>query len=304
MVYLNKNNNQFETDVNRREIAEHQLNGFGCITYVDKYFNNEYKLHWHDEFELSFVAEGSIRIFAGKQSFLLKEGDGAFINSAVIHNYACGEKNVRCVMPNILFDSTMISGNDAFLYTKYVKPILCSPEISYLIFNKSDIGSVPVLKKMQEIFEAADKQEWGYELNVRSMLSSLFLVLFDRMKGIAPDIVVSQSISSKIVSLRLMTEFIRQNISLPLTVKDIADSGSVSVRECQRYFSEYMNTSPNKYVTLVRMEKAKKLLAYSALSVNEICGLCGYLNSSYFSEVFGKHYGVSPLTFRKNFLSQ
>ncbi|WP_407645396.1 helix-turn-helix domain-containing protein [Halanaerobium kushneri] len=54
------------------------------------------------------------------------------------------------------------------------------------------------------------------------------------------------------------------------------------------------------YLTETRMKKAKELLLNSQLKVYEISKKVGYKSSNYFSQVFKKHTGNSPLEYRQN----
>jgi len=49
----------------------------------------------------------------------------------------------------------------------------------------------------------------------------------------------------------------------------------------------------------LRIEKAKRLLLYTSLSITEIALDVGFSSSQYFSRVFSKAEGVDPRTFRK-----
>lgn len=51
---------------------------------------------------------------------------------------------------------------------------------------------------------------------------------------------------------------------------------------------------PVRYLTHLRLNKAKELLLTGRYSVTEVAELCGYENVYYFSNVFKKHLGVSP----------
>ena len=44
----------------------------------------------------------------------------------------------------------------------------------------------------------------------------------------------------------------------------------------------------------------KTLLSETKLPVSEIASLCGFADYNYFSRVFKKKYGISPITIRKN----
>lgn len=54
-----------------------------------------------------------------------------------------------------------------------------------------------------------------------------------------------------------------------------------------------------QYVSQVRMNKAKELLANPIFKVAQVAELVGYLDQRYFTEVFKKTWGLSPQEYRK-----
>lgn len=66
-------------------------------------------------------------------------------------------------------------------------------------------------------------------------------------------------------------------------------------------FCKAYGIPPVKYVTNLRIERAKELLITGLYSVTEIAGLCGFRNVYYFSNVFKKQVGISPKDFRQGF---
>ena len=56
------------------------------------------------------------------------------------------------------------------------------------------------------------------------------------------------------------------------------------------------------YLTNIRMEKAKKLLLSTALSVAEVAERSGYGDYRVFTKVFKKNEGITPSQFRRDFL--
>ena len=54
-----------------------------------------------------------------------------------------------------------------------------------------------------------------------------------------------------------------------------------------------------EYLTDFRLQKACELLKDKTQKVKDIGLLVGYENISYFSQVFVKHYGVTPNEYRK-----
>ena len=64
-------------------------------------------------------------------------------------------------------------------------------------------------------------------------------------------------------------------------------------------FKEDTGTSPYAYVLGIRLERSAELLALSELSVSEVAERVGFCDPLYFSKLFKKKYGASPLKFRR-----
>ena len=81
----------------------------------------------------------------------------------------------------------------------------------------------------------------------------------------------------------VLKDFIIKNYNEDINLNLIADN---------------MNYSPG-YLTNLRMHKAQQLLINDpSLSVRQIGEMCGYHDQGYFSRIFKKHTGKSPLEFR------
>lgn len=59
-------------------------------------------------------------------------------------------------------------------------------------------------------------------------------------------------------------------------------------------FKETTGYSPNKYLTKIRIDRAKQLLSNEGLTVKETGEIVGYTDINYFGRVFKKETGVSP----------
>ncbi len=65
-----------------------------------------------------------------------------------------------------------------------------------------------------------------------------------------------------------------------------------------RTFKEKYGTTVNNYIIEKRINKAKELLRYSDMSVNEISKECGFSDQNYFSRTFRNKEGMSPIKYR------
>lgn len=68
------------------------------------------------------------------------------------------------------------------------------------------------------------------------------------------------------------------------------------------YFSELFaakyKMSPVKYVTKLKLDRAKELLITGKYSIGEISEMCGFSSVYYFSSVFKKSVGISPKNYK------
>lgn len=63
-------------------------------------------------------------------------------------------------------------------------------------------------------------------------------------------------------------------------------------------FKKIVGQSPQKYLTYIRMEKAKKMLVESDMHIADIAYVVGYQNPLYFSKAFKRHTGITPSKYR------
>ncbi len=101
-------------------------------------------------------------------------------------------------------------------------------------------------------------------------------------------------------NLKKALKYIALHYSEPISLDDLCACCNVSKQQLIRYFKEYLKTTPTKYINEYKMFHAKEMLIeYPQLSVNEISLELGFDNQHYFSRVFKKTTGSSPLQYRK-----
>jgi signal transduction histidine kinase/DNA-binding response OmpR family regulator/ligand-binding sensor domain-containing protein len=72
----------------------------------------------------------------------------------------------------------------------------------------------------------------------------------------------------------------------------------MSHSQLHRKLDALTGCSPNKFIRLVRLNKAKELLANPSLSIAHIALECGYNDAGYFARVFKQEFGVTPQEWR------
>lgn len=92
--------------------------------------------------------------------------------------------------------------------------------------------------------------------------------------------------------------YINANYSRSIGLEDIASVVGLSPAYLSRLFKKEMGRTVIDYLTLVRIEAAKRLLWEGKASLEEIAEAAGFKEVTYFSRVFKREVGVSPGVFR------
>lgn len=95
-------------------------------------------------------------------------------------------------------------------------------------------------------------------------------------------------------------KIIDYNFDRDITVKKVADTMHLDSAYLTRKFAQKYSVAPKEYLLEKRMELAKRLLTQTDATVKEISGSVGYDDSLYFSRIFKKKEGLSPLAYRKH----
>ncbi|MFC9601284.1 bifunctional transcriptional activator/DNA repair enzyme AdaA [Peribacillus butanolivorans] len=99
--------------------------------------------------------------------------------------------------------------------------------------------------------------------------------------------------------IELITEWIEQHYSEPLTLNTLADISHGSPYHLQRLFKRVKGLSPTEYIQQLRLEKAIRMLESSEQPVTEIGLAVGFSSTPYFITLFKKKTGYTPSGYRK-----
>ena len=99
--------------------------------------------------------------------------------------------------------------------------------------------------------------------------------------------------------IRQVKEYIEQQYVDPdLSLNEVAAQANLSPSHFSAVFSQETCQTFKEYLTQIRINKAKELLRMTALRSSDIAYRVGYNDPHYFSSVFKKHTGLSPIEFR------
>ena len=97
-------------------------------------------------------------------------------------------------------------------------------------------------------------------------------------------------------------QYINQNYNdYNLTAQHLSGKFGITPSYFSRIFNEYANCAFPDYLSNVRLEESRKLLLQNPkASIQEICTEVGYTNTSYYTALFKKRYGITPGKYRQN----
>lgn len=141
------------------------------------------------------------------------------------------------------------------------------------------------------ILKPVNYEEFG------SCIDRLKIALYENRKTEEQDAQEERTITGII---RYMQEHLDKEISLNI----LADEFHLSSQYISQLFKSEIGVNFLAYLTSIRMERAKKLLLATSLSIGEISEKCGYADYRVFTKAFKKEEGSTPSQYRRNFLEK
>jgi len=246
------------------EIVENITNVFdgnlkpGILPY--KYAGREY-----DAFV--YYISGKTKYYFDNYEFLAQKGNVLYLAKGAKYSMEVLE-NVSFICIDFNFLKSDHSRNSE-IFTSFpdgTKNLFL--KVMYLWLNKSPIHNVEIIKYIYELYIQC--------LKVQSKPYS----------------------KSNILYLKAMN-FISENYcNSELSILQLSEHLNISPMHLRRIFNNEMNMSPTKFITYLRIEKAKALLINSNCSIAEISNNVGIKDPYYFSKMFKKEIGISPYNYR------
>ena len=94
-------------------------------------------------------------------------------------------------------------------------------------------------------------------------------------------------------------DFLAASLDQPVSLEDAAGEACLSPFHYHRMFARAFGETPHDFLTRLRIDRAKQLLARDHLPVTEVCLAVGYESLGSFSVRFRSLVGCSPSEFRR-----
>lgn len=246
-------------------------------------------LHWHNDLQLTVVTHGKINIKIAGQNVILKENEGLFINTNIVHEIEDKEEDASFYCWNIgLPDAT------DYVNFKYVNEIINQIDFHPFMKLTTEIQDERILiEKVKHVGGLFEERGAHYQLNI---LSEYYVCLKQLITLIDRD----QSINDYFFDPRVKDciNYIQEHYEHKIGMHDLSNVSEISNSETIKLFKKYVGLTPFQYLLHYRLEKAAKQLTLTSNNVTEVAMGCGFSTTSYFIQVFKEKYHVTTKQFQ------
>ena len=253
--------------------------------------------------ELIYIKEGTMYITEEGEEYTCPPGSIIFFRPGRVHSFATGEDIVH--QPHVHFD--FFRREDSETVQIMVKlPVVISPreqgrldEAKQFVFTK-DFPTVIQLKNplvfeqqlMDLIREYNDRSPYR-EIMLQGSFTCLWATLCREYEWSRNSIFPQHQ-----EEMEFIKQYLSDHAEEEVSLDDLAARVNLSKYHMLRIFKLSYHETPIQYHTRLRLTKARDLVLYSMMSVNEISEQLGFSSIHSFSRWFKNLTGVSPAYYR------
>ena len=101
-----------------------------------------------------------------------------------------------------------------------------------------------------------------------------------------------------------LTRYLQEHLAEEISLSVLAEQFHLSAQYISQLFKSEIGVNFLAYLTNIRMERAKKLLLTTSLSIAQVSEQSGYGDYRVFTKVFKKSEGITPSQYRRDFLEK
>ncbi|RCX16047.1 AraC-like DNA-binding protein [Anaerobacterium chartisolvens] len=251
--------------------------------------------HWHPEYELSLVCEGSVGMGRNSEYRVLKKGDIAFCGVGDLHYF--NSKGMHSTVVTIIFRPELL-GNavDLSAYKQSTIPLLDSAAVEELKLEASALNEMTYC--IDSIYKEMSAQRHDYKLFVKADLIKLFGLFSRHIPKSAIELDGNTAGPRSITLVQSAMKYIENNYSQDISLDEISEYLKISPFYFSRIFSSVTGLTYKNYLNKTRVEKAHNLLETTTMSVTDIAYECGYNSLRTFNRAFKELKGSTPSSLR------
>ncbi|MCS7458990.1 AraC family transcriptional regulator [Paenibacillus doosanensis] len=258
------------------------------ILYKNAEKGSVYPNHKHPMFEILYVETGEMSEWVNGVEYRLRAGDFILVNSGVLH-YPEAHEESRFF--NFHFDVEPREVHSLFHQMR--RPIVSmrqTPEIEAEIRQS--------MQRLIELFRTQDELAFTQKMMMQSIMMQFLAFLIEKI--VIPEMNDDSPASNSKHLIATEAAYLLETYggSERLLIAELSEKLHVHRNYITSCFKQVYGMSPKHYLTKVRVEKAKKLLQETTMSVEEIAEELTFSSSAYFCKFFRMQVGSTPFQYR------
>lgn len=244
----------------------------------------------HDFWELVYADKGDVTVFADDKSFVLEQGNVIFHKPNEWHNVRANgvdAANITIITFASPSKAMRFFENKILSVGQKQKELLSKIVSEYTNAFKTPLND-PYTTHLERRSDAAVASEQLIKLFLCE-----FLILFLRNDPSGRQRTV-RSIHSSDATLNLLINYMEQNITKTVTLKELMEYSGTNRTAIENIFRENLGKGAVEYFLILKIELAKKYLREDNYNITQISEILGYSSIHYFSRQFKKITGMTP----------
>ena len=160
------------------------------------------------------------------------------------------------------------------------------------VFHPDD--SSPFTTILTDLYSLASSSDYIRDMRINESLSALLTLLMEQSWH--PE---SKTVSRKRLELVEIKIYLDEHYTEKIALDDMSEQFFINKFYLSKIFKESYGTTVNSYLISKRITRAKQLLRFTDMTVDEIGAAVGMADANYFSRMFRKVEGISPRGYRK-----
>ena len=273
------------------------------ITYSDlnptllfagkQYATGQRESHKHDRTEILCILSGNQHMEVNGTIYPVSSGDIIILNPGTMHHTIINE-----VDPALVF----FTGFTNFHFKDMPPNSIILPDNSAILHTDFQFRQDIFRLCFDMVAERYSNQVGQYFMQ-KSYLIQLLLLVIRHIKECPkePPFATSFETYHKTYVVKEIRTYLNNHYSEKISLDLIAKNMYLSSAYISKIFKEETGETPINYLIKLRLEKAKEQLeTMPQESVKTVSTNVGYEDVYYFSKLFKKYYGMSPLNYRIN----
>ena len=160
------------------------------------------------------------------------------------------------------------------------------------VFHPDD--SSPFTAILTDLYTLASSSDYIRDMRINESLSALLTLFMEQSWH--PE---SKTVSRKRLELEEIKNYLDDHYTEKIEMEDLSEKYYINKYYLTKIFKETYGSTINGYIIAKRITRAKQLLRFTDMTVDEIGAAVGMGDANYFSRTFRKVEGISPREYRK-----